>query len=308
MDFIVDKNYRFSELRRERIEKILVSHYSDQPIFIKSHDGINFVRSGALIWIKILQKAFDIPDSKIVFNTVAKISDYPWLPVELIAFKAAQTINQSDIDHNLSNAKFVGALAQGRWSLYRLSTLFELDKAFPNDTIITHRSELTQQNLSFIASNDLNEELEWVKQKQFDIDIGISNDYPIGNVNYTDAFHAYPLMWNRYQVEVVMETDEYQDQWFTDKIGRCLATGKPFVLLKGQHSLKNLRTLGFKTFDQYIDESYDNCVLPHQRIRAMIDSLKTLYHSSQKAKILQAMQETAKENCEIFKQYVQSKV
>jgi hypothetical protein len=49
-------------------------------------------------------------------------------------------------------------------------------------------------------------------------------------------------------------------------------------------------------------------VLPHQRIRAMIDSLKTLYQDPNKQNILIEMQKTANENRKIFQQYVQSQI
>ena len=308
LDFLVDKNYRFADLRKERIERALVSHYSGQIIFIKNHDGVNLFLSGALHWIKTLQQAFDIPNNKVVFNAISDVPGYQWIPMNLKAFIDAQTIQQSNINRNLDNAKFVGALCIGRWNVYRLSTIFEIDRAFPGDTFITHHSKLTQQILSVIPPGEFDEEIKWVEQKQFNVDSGIPSNHPIGCVDYTQAFQAYPALWNQYHVEVVMETDEYQNQWFTDKVGKCLATGKPFVMLSGQYSLKNLKTLGFKTFDQYIDESYDNYVLPHQRIRAMIKSLNALYQDPNKTNMLIEMQKTANENHEIFQHYVQSKI
>jgi hypothetical protein len=285
-----------------------VLHYKNQPIFIKSHDGANFDRSGVLIWIKTLQQAFNIPNYKIIFNTIANVPTYPWLAQELRAFKDADRIQLEDINYDLSNAKFVGALCLGRWNLYRFSTIFELDKAFPGDTFITHHPGLSEFNLAEFS--EFEEELNWVTTKEFNKDPSsqLIPDNHAGQISYTTAYEAYPLLWNEYQIEVAMETDEYQTHWFTDKVAKCLATGKPFVMLGGKHSLKNLKTLGFKTFDQYIDESYDNCTLPYQRILAMIGSLKVLYQDPNKQKILAAMQETAKENREIFQQYVQSKI
>ena len=307
-DYFIAKNYQVNSFCRERIEKMLVLHYKNQPIFIKSHDGANFDRSGVLIWIKTLQQAFNIPNYKIIFNTIANVPTYPWLAQELRAFKDADRIQLEDINYDLSNAKFVGALCLGRWNLYRFSTIFELDKAFPGDTFITHHPGLSEFNLAEFS--EFEEELNWVTTKEFNKDPSsqLIPDNHAGQISYTTAYEAYPLLWHEYQIEVAMETDEYQTHWFTDKVAKCLATGKPFVMLGGKHSLKNLKTLGFKTFDQYIDESYDNCTLPYQRILAMIGSLKVLYQDPNKQKILAAMQETAKENREIFQQYVQSKI
>ena len=308
LDFLVDKHHRFLDLRRERIERVLAAHYTGQMIFVKSHDGVNLFLSGALAWIETIQKAFDLPNSKVVFNTISDVPGYQWVPMVLKAFIDAHTIQQSNINRDLANAKFAGALCTGRWNVYRLSTIFELDKAFPGDTFITHRSKLTQQTLSIFPPGEFDDEIKWAEQKQFNVDAGIPDDHPPGYLSYKDGFAAYPALWHQYHIEVVMETDEYQNYWFTDKVGKCLATGKPFVMLSGQHSLKNLKALGFKTFDQYIDESYDNCVLPHQRICAMIKSLKVLYQDPNKQNILIEMQQTANKNHEIFQHYVQSKI
>jgi hypothetical protein len=42
-------------------------------------------------------------------------------------------------------------------------------------------------------------------------------------------------------------------------------SGKPFIVLSGQHFLKHLRSIGFKTFHPIIDESYDNIADIHER-------------------------------------------
>ena len=104
------------------------------------------------------------------------------------------------------------------------------------------------------------------------------------------------------------ETGDYQNSWFTDKTAKCLCTGKPFLLLSGQHSLKNLKQMGFVTFNQWIDESYDECVLPGQRINAIISSLQNLYCNPAKETIIAEMQHQAKQNITHYQNYVQSKI
>jgi hypothetical protein len=307
-DSIIGKDYIIDPNSRERIERMLVKNYCGQMIVVKSHDGANFVNSGALNWIASIQLAFDIPNYKIVFNTIAKIFNYPWLPVQLKAFRHAQYIQTTDIDYDLSKAKFVGVLNMGRWNFNRFQTIFKLDTAFPDDTYITHNADASKFQLK--ETTELVEEKAWLENKIFDKNYSkdLIPEQHVGQLHYETAYSVYPLSWNRYHIEVVLETDEYQNEWFTDKVAKCLATGKPFVMLSGKDSLKNLKKLDFKTFDQYLDESYDECVLPAQRIQAIVSSLKELYQNPKKQKILAAMQETAKQNIEIFHQYVQSKI
>lgn len=46
--------------------------------------------------------------------------------------------------------------------------------------------------------------------------------------------------------------------FFTEKTIKPMLARRAFVVIAGQHHLKNLRSLGFKTFDGVIDESYDH--------------------------------------------------
>jgi len=57
---------------------------------------------------------------------------------------------------------------------------------------------------------------------------------------------------------VVAETQSDNEfSFFTEKIVKPILAKRPFVVASGQHYLKNLRKLGFKTFDGIINESYD---------------------------------------------------
>ena len=56
----------------------------------------------------------------------------------------------------------------------------------------------------------------------------------------------------------------YESYWdihtvfFTEKINKCLLTGHPFVVISSPKYLSYLKKIGFKTFDKWWDESYDN--------------------------------------------------
>jgi len=43
----------------------------------------------------------------------------------------------------------------------------------------------------------------------------------------------------------------------TEKTDKCFSAGQPFILVAGPNYLKKLHELGFKTFDKWWDESYD---------------------------------------------------
>jgi len=63
---------------------------------------------------------------------------------------------------------------------------------------------------------------------------------------------------NRSFVNIVTESS-YEDNFifFTEKTFKPIYCAQPFILLGNPHSLKKLRELGFQTFSQWWDESYD---------------------------------------------------
>jgi hypothetical protein len=72
----------------------------------------------------------------------------------------------------------------------------------------------------------------------------------------------------------VLET-VFDDQriHLTEKIFRPIACGHPFILAAGPGSLEYLRSYGFKTFDPWIDESYDKEINSYLRLKKIIQSM-----------------------------------
>ena len=62
----------------------------------------------------------------------------------------------------------------------------------------------------------------------------------------------------------------------TEKIFKPIVMKMPFILLGPAHNLKYLRSYGFKTFGEWIDESYDDIEDNMQRIDAVVKVLKDL--------------------------------
>ena len=66
-------------------------------------------------------------------------------------------------------------------------------------------------------------------------------------------------IYNQTYYTLVTETNYANEYTFyTEKIIKPMLAGRLFVVLAGQYYLKNLRDMGFMTFDGIIDESYDN--------------------------------------------------
>jgi|LakMenE01Jun11ns_1017448.scaffolds.fasta_scaffold9874631_2 hypothetical protein len=299
---VIRKDYTTNHL--QILEDQLILHYSAQELCFFSTDGDNVLLPVLVEWIKLMQHALNIPNDKICFVSVSpSLPQWCWIPFPLEAFEQVGTLLEStSINRDLDAAKFVGVLAGSRWSVARMRMCYEVDKAFPGDAFITHKMA---KSLLSRLQQWYQQETTWYNNRKFNNDL-LLGEFEVIDLNV--AVREYPKIWNQFQIEIICETDEYQNQWFTEKTAKCLSTGKPFVLLSGQHSLKNLRHMGFTTFAKSIDESYDDCVLPAQRIRAIIDSLQTLYLAPNKTEIIAEMQEKARKNIDIYHNYVQSKI
>jgi hypothetical protein len=79
-------------------------------------------------------------------------------------------------------------------------------------------------------------------------------------------------LWN-----VVSETIFYHDKLhLTEKIFKPIVACRPFILVGAPGNLAYLKSYGFKTFDRWIDESYDLEQDPDLRIGKITDELKKL--------------------------------
>lgn len=104
---------------------------------------------------------------------------------------------------------------------------------------------------------------------------GPNDDWKDPFVHLDFRFYAYyPSHYYNTEISIVSETT--QNEWFpTEKTYKSLMLGHPFVVYGGQHSLAKIRALGFETFGQDIDESYDTCEYPQERADQLVQSLLT---------------------------------
>lgn len=109
--------------------------------------------------------------------------------------------------------------------------------------------------------------------------------------------------YNKCRIDVVLETlfDDERVQ-LTEKSLRPIACGKPFIIAGPAGSLEYLKSYGFKTYGDFIDESYDSIVDTTQRLNAIIKSMQkfSLMDSDTKHKAMQQMLEISKYNQQRF--------
>jgi hypothetical protein len=84
-------------------------------------------------------------------------------------------------------------------------------------------------------------------------------------------------IYNNSYYSIVAETMVSNDHsHFTEKTAKPIVAKRLFVMFSGQYFLKNLRRLGFQTFDGVIDESYDNIADDTERFTAAWNQVERL--------------------------------
>ena len=105
-------------------------------------------------------------------------------------------------------------------------------------------------------------------------------------------------MWH-----IVTETVYYEQKLhLTEKIFKPIVLERPFILLSTQGNLSYLKSYGFKTFDRWIDESYDNEMDPDVRLQKVVDEIEKLCRKSMSELLImyREMHEILKFNKEHF--------
>lgn len=82
-------------------------------------------------------------------------------------------------------------------------------------------------------------------------------------------------------ISLVSETEIRKDILFlSEKMYKPIYAQQPFIVYGNPYSLKHLKELGFKTFDKWIDESYDNEENFEKRLNMILKELEVIASKS----------------------------
>jgi len=146
-------------------------------------------------------------------------------------------------------------------------------------------------------------EWSWAADNQHDPLHKSIEGIPIENENNHLEMELLP-QFNTTFCSVVPETffsnDGVSNQatFITEKTEKCFAVGHPFIIVSTPYFLQNLRELGFKTFDMWWDESYDNCEDSKQRVDLIINIMHEIsgWSMEYKKQVYREMISTLKHN------------
>lgn len=104
----------------------------------------------------------------------------------------------------------------------------------------------------------------------------LDRDNTTGSLS-ADFGHQEFDLWKSGLWHIVTETVFYHEKLhLTEKIFKPILAQRPFMLAAAPGNLAYLKSYGFRTFDQWIDESYDNIQNPDQRLQAIVDQTQRL--------------------------------
>lgn len=287
--------------QREMLLDVICNHYTNQTIEVISGDGENLQLLGVIELLELLSKKLNIPFDRIQLCSTnpAYHGPFPHTLVKPGVFLAARNFITPVATPVNADAKFVGT-AIGRFTPTRLRLAYEMDQAFPgNAKIVFQHLQSGLHELSWTAGV-YDSELEWAQTRQFDQDVN-AEDY--AREHWIPGCRSYNTWSSQFEIDVVAESDVFNYHWLTEKVAKPLATGKPFVLLGGRGSLQLLRDWGFKTFNDIIDESYDDEEIPSLRIKKIMQSLQHVYHSPDRQQIINAMVKQAQHNINHYQHF-----
>ena len=102
-------------------------------------------------------------------------------------------------------------------------------------------------------------------------DQNLPNDVSKSQDNYQRFFN--PQWYDNTYFSLVVESMQGYSIRLTEKSFKPMAYKHPFLLIGPPGSLKKLQSLGFETYENLFDESYDNIVRLDQRLPAIIKNI-----------------------------------
>lgn len=159
--------------------------------------------------------------------------------------------------------------------LVSMNTIDEHDYPFEGLTLSTSKVQQLNRDLPMLVYGKKNNELD--------------DNFYIRRFNDDVNLDTY--------ITVVSEAhcgDSDQTMFLSEKLFKPIACNHPFIVMGNRDSLKMMRKLGYKTFNDYLDETYDE--LPtHERLTEIISVLRDIEYKD-KFEWFKSMEEVVKHN------------
>jgi hypothetical protein len=243
--------------------------------------------------IKILSKIFDVSPIKTIvsfYNTVQTV-----LPDEIF---------ETSLDHDIINYPF--ACLNGLQRTARLALLCELQEKnliekgivswnfHPSDynNVLKKSNYKFEINLPIISTNDhfgnemllfnTNQKLNFKKYSHIFFNQTYKHPLIYGRPNGKETRWQPKFLKNALVYLVSETTCNYPYPYLSEKTFKGFLVKRPMIILGAKNSIFKIKELGFKTWDNFWDESYDSIDTFSDRLDAIIKIIDNLSKKSSK--------------------------
>ena len=273
----------------------IVSIYAGQHIIFNSHDGDPLHLTGAMALIKKIASDLDLPKEKVQILCYDKFQCDFAVVIERTEYSFLFMVATSTmpIDFARADKKFLNL--NGRYTVYRTMLAQHMLQNYSDDSLVSLANpawalrELTRLSPYYDSTvawlhtlNPGGVSPDWTESMTNE-----TSDLGIRSINGIEATASLAAMAHRFVFEIATETDCTNPYWFTEKTYRPMAFGKPFLLFSGSQALKELKRKGFRTFGNFVDESYDQIKNDKYRFDALKQEIDRLAsHSLDELKLM----------------------
>lgn len=271
LDWLTNRDYQ-SQGANELI--FLAGQYVEHIFIFLIRDGVNCRLTGLSAVVETIIKNLNLTSNTcyIYGYDDLELANSTFVELDVVQMWCS-LVYQELKDYQCNAPCFTKKIAAlfGRHDLYRLKITKYLYQNYYNDCLLSYNSK--------IGSWHPRLESYFVDDKNWYQDHGpITLDFNgvEGWVPYQKSLEYIKKHVDSYFLEVVCETDIHSNKFFTEKTLKNFYLQKPFILMSGKHSLKQLQEKGFKTFAPWIDESYDEIDCPNKRLHAIFKEIDRL--------------------------------
>jgi hypothetical protein len=178
-----------------------------------------------------------------------------------------------------ADAKLFGGF-YGRCTTHRFLMSYFLETEIKDHSVVAFHPSVEWAEKEFSSVRQwYNKEFEWLYQRASQQLSQVQSGYN-GRIDMYAALQDYHNIFKLCHIEIVLETNYYENGWFSEKTTRCLCAGKPFILMGTHGQLNHVKDIGFKTFSPWIDESYNNEANTEKRFDLVREEIKRISNLS----------------------------
>ena len=197
------------------------------------------------------------------------------------------------LDYKIEPKKYDFNCLNRRLRTHRLYILAKLNKLnLIDNNIVTYDFTINENkdHLKEIPKIEENEVLDFTELKKYILDLQINNDkkfYDFQDLqNLYGVMHEDASVYEDSMFSFISETSFLENEFYiSEKVVKALGQNHPFIVFGNVGTLKELKRIGFKTFEPFIDESYDLEPNIQKRIDMVFVEVLKLVNKTQEEKL-----------------------